>query len=231
MLQLQRHSDILRLLRERGEVTVKELCAELYISSATARRDLAELEKSGLLKRSFGGAVINESYPDQQPLVIRSAEHVAEKKKIAQKAVSLIKEGETVFIDASSTTYFMAHYLKNVPNVTVITNNPYLNVVLSELKIRNFCTGGEMLNFSVALVGSDAERYVKNVYARSFFFSARGICNGEISESSKAERDIKVAMLERSDNRYFLCDSSKFDTRFPFKVADLSENTFLIDET
>lgn len=231
MLQLQRQNDIMKLLREHQEITVKELCAALYSSPATIRRDLSELEKRGLLKRSFGGAVLTDTYVDQLPLAIRSTTHIAEKKKICAKAVqSFVNKGDTIFLDASSTTYFMAQYLKNIPDLTVITNNPHLNIILSELKIRNFCTGGEMLNSSIALVGSEAEYFVRNIHAHSFFFSARGICDGDISDSSKAERDIKIAMLNTSSHHYFLCDTSKHNLRFTYKITDMEQIDAIIDE-
>lgn len=212
----------MELLRVHREMTVKELCAVLYSSPATIRRDLSALERKGVLRRSFGGAVLTEDYTDQLPLLIRRAEHIAEKKRIAAKAASFVKAGDTIFIDASTTTYFLAEHLRGVQELTVITNNPHLAVVFAERGIRCLCTGGEMLGSSIALVGSDAERFVGGFYAGAFFFSARGIADGEISDSSKAERDIKRAMLERSERAYFLCDTSKNGKRYPYRIADIA---------
>lgn len=79
MLQLKRQQDILSLLGEHKSMTVKELCAVLYASPATIRRDLAEMERAGLLRRSFGGAVLTESYPDQMPLAVRASDRITEK--------------------------------------------------------------------------------------------------------------------------------------------------------
>lgn len=221
MLQLQRQNNIMEILKKKKEQTVKELCAELYCSPATIRRDLCELEKQGLLKRSFGGAVLNESFFDQQPLSIRGVRNVAEKQRICARASQLLHAGETVFIDASSTTYFLAPYLRDVPDLTVITNNPHLNIVLSEMKVHNYCTGGEMLNSSIALVGSEAERFLRGIHADAFFFSARSICNEKIYDTSKDERDIKITMLEHSARHYFLCDSTKFDRAYAYLITDL----------
>lgn len=230
MLQLERQNDILRLLNEKKELTVKELCALLYCSPATVRRDLEALEKKGALKRSFGGAVLSESFSDQIPLFLRSAKRIPEKKRICAKAAAFFRPGTTVFVDASSTTCFLAPYLRNIPELTVITNNPHLNIRLSECGIHNLCTGGEMLNGSIAMAGSDAIRFVESIHADAFFFSARGVCDGEISDSSKAERDIKTAMAERAAHLYFLCDTSKHGLRFPYTVARLSDMDAVIDE-
>ena len=230
MLQRNRQERIMELLRTHREITVKELCAVLYSSPATIRRDLSELEGKGLLRRSFGGAVLNETYPDQLPLMIRRAEHITEKKRIAAKAAALISPGDTVFIDASSTTYFLAKHLSQVEDLSVITNNPHLCTVLSAHRVRCLCTGGEMLFSSVALVGSEAERFVQTFYASALFFSARGYEDGEISDSSKGERDIKRAMIERSAKQYFLCDTSKYGRRFPYRIADGAEMDAIFDE-
>ena len=67
MLQLERQQDLMRLLQIHKSMTVKELCDALYASPATVRRDLAALERAGLLQRSFGGAVLCEVFPDQRP--------------------------------------------------------------------------------------------------------------------------------------------------------------------
>lgn len=230
MLPLQRQNDILRLLEQNKEMTVKEICAALYYSPATVRRDLCELEAKGLLKRSFGGAVLTESYTEQLPLAIRAAKNLAAKKHLCSKAASLIRDGETIFLDASSTTYFLAPHLKDFSDLTVITNNPHLCVILSEMKIHNFCTGGEMLNDSIALVGSDAERFIGGIRAHKCFFSARGLSDGEVTDSSKPERDIKIAMLARSDQHILLCDSSKDGLRFPYRITDLSDIDHLVNE-
>ncbi|MBR4887974.1 MAG: DeoR/GlpR transcriptional regulator [Clostridia bacterium] len=230
MLQLERQNDILRILNERKSATVKELCALLYASPATIRRDLAFLEERGLLRRSFGGATLCELFPDQIPVSLRAAEHLAEKKHIAAKAARLVHPGDTIFIDASSTALYMAPYLRGIQDITVITNNPHLSIALAENRIRNFCTGGETLNDSVAYTGSWAERFVRGIRAQSFFFSARGICDGMITDSSKGERDVKIAMMECAAQSYFLAHSSKLGKTFPYVVTDISRITAMIDE-
>ena len=231
MLQLERQQDILRLLGTHKSMTVKELCTALYASPATIRRDLAELERTGHLRRSFGGAVMTESYPDQLPLTVRACDRITEKKRICAKAAQRIQPGDTVFIDASSTTYFLVPHLRDIPELTVITNNPNVNIALAQQNVRSFCTGGEMLNGSVALVGSEAERFVRGVHAHAFFFSARGYCDGKISDSSAAERNMKIAMAEQANRLYFLCDTSKHGHMFPYLITELDRIDEMIDET
>ena len=183
MLQLERRQDILRLLQQRKSMTVKELCDALYASAATIRRDLAALEQAGLLNRSFGGAVLCEVFPDQRPFSVRAGEQTVQKKRIAAKAAPLIRAGETVFLDASTTTHFLVPHLRDIPDLTVITNSPHTCVALAEQGVRSLCTGGELLAGSLALVGSDAERFVREIRAHVCVFSARGLCDGEIGRA------------------------------------------------
>jgi len=137
----------------------------------------------------------------------------------------------TIFIDASSTTYFLIPHLRNIPELTVITNNPNVNIALANQNIRSFCTGGEMLNGSVALVGSEAERFVRGIHAHAVFFSARGVCDGAISDSSAGERNVKIAMLEHATRKYFLCDTSKYGQLYPYLITQIDEIDAVLDET
>ncbi|MBQ9760196.1 MAG: DeoR/GlpR transcriptional regulator [Clostridia bacterium] len=229
MLQIKRHNDIMLLLRERKEITVKELCAALFSSPATVRRDLCELEEKGLLKRSFGGAVLVEDYSNQLPRDLRYRTNIQAKKNLCARAAALIHDGDTIFVDASSTTYFLAPYLKKYKELTVVTNNPSLSLLLSEMKIHNLCTGGEMLNDSVALVGRDAERFVSRIRAHKCFFSARGYTDF-ISDSSRPERDIKEEMLAHAAHSVFLADASKKGKDYPYPIMSLSEIDEIIEE-
>lgn len=232
MAQNPRHEHILSILRKDKEVSVKELCSLLYLSPATVRRDLSALERQGLLKRSFGGAVLVETYSDQLPLSIRSAKNISQKKRICERAAAYVSDGDTVFVDASSTTYFLPLYLKGKQDITVITNSPSLCLLLSELRMRSICTGGEMLTGSVALAGGDALRFTEGIRADKFFFSARGYQpeGGIISDSSKGERDVKIAMLKNSREAYFLCDESKKGIVFPYKVCSREDVARIISE-
>ena len=221
MTKNPRHDHIVAILDKKKEVSVKELCSMLYLSPATVRRDLAALERQGLIKRSFGGASIVENYSDQLPLSIRSAKNIQQKKKLCERAAAQVDDGDTVFIDASTTTYFLPLFFKDKRDVTVITNSPSLCMLLSDLKIRSFCTGGEMLTGSVALAGVDAIRFIEGIRADKFFFSARGydVKSGVISDSSKGERDVKLAMIKNAEKSFFLCDVSKFGEAYPYKIT------------
>lgn len=232
MLQLQRQNEIMRLLEVHKELTVKELCSMLFYSPATIRRDLTDLEQKGLLRRSFGGAVIVDHFVEQYPLEVRATKNIANKKRICAKAARMIQPGETIFIAASSTTFFLPPLLKDIPDLTVVTNSPHMNIKLSEHKIRNLCTGGEMLTNSIALVGSEAEHFIRGIRASKTFFSARGLSlDGMITDSSKMERDLKLAMLAQSQKSYYLTDQSKTGQEYPWCIARTVDIDGIIDDT
>ena len=229
MLSPKRRNEIMSLFQQHKELTVKELCAKLYVSPATVRRYLHELEQQGVLKRSFGGAVLVEFFSDQTPLVIRSATNVARKKAICAKAARYIENGDTIFMDASSTVYYLAPHLKNFTDLTVITNSPYLCVTLSQMRIRCFCTGGRMLLDSVALVGTEAERFISGIRAHKCFFSGMGY-DQVIMDSSKGERDVKISMINNASKAYFLGDTSKYQQHYPYVIAPIDRIEAVITE-
>ena len=228
MLQTERYNHIMAILKEKKNITVKELCSILYACPATIRRDLEILERRGLLTRSYGGAVLNETFPSQVPLSVRTSQNQAEKKKIAAKAASFIRPGETIFMDASSTTYFMIPYLRNIPDISVITNNPNVSLALAEYKIRSFCTGGEMLNDSIAFAGNHAEQFVRGIRANWVFFSSRGYDGDVITDSSKSERDVKRAMLECAKRKVYLCDKHKEGKTYSYVISDVLNVDYII---
>ena len=227
MLQIERQEQILELLERSSALRIGQIAAALYISEATVRRDVATMEQKGLLRRVYGGVTLKK---EDMPIDLRRQEHAAAKEEIALQASRLIEDGKTVFLDSSSTAQHLLPYLSRFRELTVITNSPHTCVALAEQGVRSLCTGGELLTGSLALVGSDAERFVRGIRAHVCVFSARGVCEGEISDSSKAERDLKIAMLQSAERSVFLCDSSKEGRRYPYVIATLSAVGAYLDE-
>lgn len=112
MYQKERTDAIYNIIKEKGYVTVKYLVEEMHYSNATINRDLNILEKQALIKRSYGGAEIVEQ--KEVPLIFRYHK---------MKAAELIYDGDTIFIDGSTTTESIGKYITNKKDITVITNN------------------------------------------------------------------------------------------------------------
>jgi len=122
MLSIERHEQILQILMEKKSVTVGELSKTMFVSDATIRRDLSQMEKEGLIKRSHGGAVLFESTNDETSILMREQENIKQKKVIAEIALKFIKNHDTLLVDSSSTAGMVIPLLKNFKFISVITN-------------------------------------------------------------------------------------------------------------
>ena len=204
---------------------VSELALNLGVSESTVRRSLAALEKSGLVKRTHGGAVIAERNNLTTSFTYRTHKNVLEKRKIALKAVRLINNGDVIFIDASTTAYFIVEYLNELDNVTVVTNGVDTLALLSKYKIPAISTGGKISGvLNSALVGPFAENLVESVHADVAFFSAQSItAKGEIYDVDECENNVVRKMIKNAARTVFLCDGGKFGKTAPYKVCDLTD--------
>lgn len=227
----ERYDKILDILKERNGVSVHYLAEKLHVSEPTIRRDLTYLEKKDYIKRTFGGAVLNDMTTSQIPLSLRESENKLPKEIIVQKAREFISDGKIIFIDASSTASKLLKYLPQFSDLTIITNSPKTSLKLAELKIKSFSTGGLLLENSIAFVGSGAENFIRNFNADLFFFSSRGLSeDGVISDSSIDESNLRRVMMEQSKKKIFLCTSDKIGKRYMYNLCKLSEIDEIISE-
>ena len=206
----ERENSYINLLSERS-YTVKELSEALFISEPTVRRDINELISKELVTRKNGVVSIKTNSPDTRvPMFIRNLENKDAKDTIAKKAALLIKEGDTVMLDASTTAYCLEQHLAKFKNIFVITSGANTALALATLGIRTLCTGGEMALGSFSYIGHDAERTLSNYNADIAFMSCRGISeDGAVTDSSIAENSMRKLMMQKSVRTYLLCDKSK----------------------
>lgn len=232
MFKNERESKIYDYLEKQKNATVKELSELLYISESSIRRDLANLEKKGLIMRSYGGAEIISSSTKVLPFSTRSYDYIAEKQMIASKAVSLINEGDIVFLDQSSTSYFLARAMINMSGVTVITNNLEILSLLCGCGMNVHSSGGIISRANTnCLIGNNAQRTFEEVYADISFFSARALSSdGVISDYTQEEIFVRNSMLKNADKKVFLCNSAKFNTHSAYKQCTLSDVDYFISE-
>ena len=232
MYNLERQKEILQILEKSKSISVSKLAKMLYVSQPTIRRDLSVLEEQGKVQRTHGGVVLRETSDAEIPLMFREDQNNASKKIIAQKAAKLIRDGDVIFMDASSTVSYLIPYLENFRDLVVITNSPKTSIRLGERNIKNYCTGGLLLKYSIAYVGSEAEKFISNLNADLFFFSSRGYMeNGMISDSAEQEVAVRKAMLKNAEKSYYLCDSSKKGKKYTFNICATQEVAGVIDET
>lgn len=231
MLQLERIQILLAYLERKNSATVKQIAKEIYMSETTVRRDLKHLEEQGLVKRSYGCAVLAKFSGKTIPFDYRRNEFKTEKHKIARLAATQIKKGETVFLDESSTSCSVVQYLKEDMDITVITNSLILASLLYEKNIRCYCTGGLLYRNTFSFLGKFAENMIKNIYADKFFYSTAGISSdGMITDKMEDTVMLNRLMIERSEKKIFLCDHSKFGKKFTFLLSDISNTDLIITD-
>lgn len=224
MYFIERHEDIIKLLKERNGASVHFLADQLHVSEPTIRRDLSFLEKEQRIKRTFGGAILNDMSTSEIPLSLRENENRLPKEIIAKKAIEHVSDGKIIFIDASSTASKLIKYLPNFSNLTIITNSPKNSLKLAELKIRSFSTGGLLLENSISYVGKGAQDFVRNFNADLFFFSCRGLSeNGVLSDASIEESELRRVMMEHARKKIFLCTSDKIGKSYMYNLCRLSD--------
>ena len=217
MLQYERQKSILDYLKLNKAATVKELAEAIYTSEASVRRDLAFLEKDGHIKRVYGGVMLASHANEVVPVELRDSANTKVKDEIAKAAAGLIKNGDTVFMDASTTVFRICKYIKDKSNIKIITNNIRVAQELGGSDIKVYCTGGEFFGKRDCFLGSFAEAFIENVYADIMFFSSQGISEaGLISDVDERENSLRAKMLKNAKQKVFLCDYSKFGVTRPF---------------
>ena len=231
MIKIERQNHILELLKQQKFCTVDFLAKHLYVAPITIRRDLAELETSGRLIRCYGGASIPDYQNREVPFEMRDRTNSSVKAELGRRSAALLKEGDTVFLDASSTARHIIDYVIPEQNLTFITNSIKALENLRARHIRCYLTGGMLLENSYALIGNLAEKAISELYADVFFFSTQGITqDGLITDYAEAETRLRCLMMEHARRTVYLFDSSKLGRRFLFKVCDASRvDDFITD--
>jgi len=229
MIILERREKIVSILKERRAAGIKELAREVFTSEASVRRDVAALEAEGIVRRSYGGVML-ESYKNSVvPLELRDGENSAVKEELARRAAALVSDGDTLMLDASSTVRRIVKYLGGKRNLTIITNNARILSECDDPEIKLYSCGGAYSRSAHAFVGAMAERFIAEVNADILFFSSQALSeDGEISDSSEEETAIRRVMLKRAPRRVFLCDSGKLFERRSFVLCRTDEVTDVI---
>ena len=232
MLKNEREQEILTALRSAGYQTVSQLSRTLYISESTVRRILQQLEKKGQVRRSYGGAELLDTHTHAPSFSARAYDHREEKRIIAGKAAALVPDGSVVFLDQSSTAFYLAVELMKKPALTVMTNNVEILRLLTQTDFTVFATGGQLSRSNrMCLVDAETERSFRGIYADLAFFSTKSLSDdGIISDCCREEIAVRNAMLENAAGKVFLCHSSKFGSRSAYRQCSLADVDFLISE-
>ena len=232
MLAIERRSEILALLETQKSVLVADLGKKYGVTEETIRRDLERLEKEGLVKKTYGGAVLAENIAAEPPYKMRVNANREQKLIIAKKVFGLVDSGDNLMLDASSTGMLIAKRLKEKKKITIITNSVEILLTYADSKNATvISTGGKLRESSLSLVGRDAERMLGNFTVDKAIISCKGLeLHKGLMESNVAETEVKKAMADSAKQLILAVDSSKFGKPAFARLFDISRVDIVVTD-
>lgn len=212
MKEKERQDRILEILDAQGYATVKYLTEVLDYSSATVNRDLNVLQERQLVRRSYGG--VEPVRSQYVPVFLRTHKMRAEKKYIGRVAASFVKDGDTVFIDGSTTAQCMEEYLVRRKDLTVVTNNIALAANLSAHDIRIVCLGGTVVEPPSMLCGTETAENAARYRVDKMFFATKAASSGGLIASGEYYDPMLRTVAKNAGEIFYLVDHKKIDQPF-----------------
>ena len=226
-----RQENILQFLREKHEASISELCHALYVSEPTMRRDLAALHKAGKIIRTHGGALYRQELGENLPQELRERERADAKAIIGRKCLAMVRDGDTVMVDGSSSAAALLQEIGVKKSIVVITNSAKAPLILADTKLKILVTGGELAPNTYAYVGSYAEEFLRGFHADICFFSVRTLTpDGDLTDNAIAENAVRKIMLARARRSVLLLDSEKLGEPCISTLCSLSDIDYVVSE-
>ena len=231
MLGIERRRKIMERLVQDRKIYVSDLSRLFSVTEETIRRDLEKLEGQNLLRRSYGGAVLNEHTSEDLSFVKRTTINSENKESIAQKAAGLISDGDTIMVDSSTTCLALLPHLRGKKNLTIITNSVRLINDFVNSPFTMIYSGGTLQAHSYALTGATASETLKKYYVDLAIISCKGIDSKKgLMESNEAESVIKEIMIQQARRVVLLADHSKFAKTAFIKTCDFSAISVVVTD-
>jgi DeoR/GlpR family transcriptional regulator of sugar metabolism len=225
MLMTERQQEIVRLITENGSVLVEELAKELNVSTMTIRRDLEHLDEKGVVERCHGGAVAKNEVTYEQ----KQSSNQKEKMALAKIAAALVKEGDTVYLDAGTTTYEVAKLLANIEDLMVVTNDLEIARLLRNTQVELMLCGGYVQKSTGSMLGYYATAMMENFRFDIGFFGAASIDDEFCVLTPTVDKAfLKQQLARQCQEAYLVVDDSKFHKEGTTKVYHLSALTGVI---
>lgn len=231
MFAEERKSKILNSLNRHGKVKVSDLSQEYEVSEVTIRRDLQELEEEELIKRVHGGAVLNDNIKFEPTFSEKIDKFYDEKESIGKLAASMIVDGDTIALDAGTTTLSIARHI-TARNITVLTNSVDIAYELAKKQeVEVIVTGGTLRWETRAMVGPVADNTLKNFRVDKAFIGTNAICitNG-LSTPNIIEANTKREIIKIAKQTIVVCDHTKFSTVSFAKIVELDSVDIIITD-
>ncbi|KIL49536.1 DeoR/GlpR family DNA-binding transcription regulator [Jeotgalibacillus soli] len=230
MYQDERLRQIVEHLSLHKRISIDEICSLFDVSRDTARRDLVKLEEQRAIIRTRGGAILSSKRHEVKNYQYRLTTVSEEKKKIGQKAASLISKGERVILDASTTVQAAAEFL-DVVECTVITNSINQADILSQHStLRIHLMGGELEKEHRFLYGASVVERLSHYHVEKAFIGVVGISENGLTIAHVEDGIVKQQMMKQAEQVIVLADHSKFGVTDFFQFATLKDVDMLITD-
>lgn len=207
---------ILEILRAEGSVSVGAVEDGFGVSPMTARRDLAILAENGYARRTHGGAVLPELAGHEDSFQSRVEQDVDVKVALARAVLETITPHETVFVDSSSTAFYIVRELieASIP-VTLLTNSLPVMAMIAGADVPNLeliGLGGAFRKLTRSFVGAETVGMVQRFFVDRVVFSVKGIeSDGSLTDPDPLEAEVKRAMIGRARMVQFVAAAHKFE--------------------
>jgi DeoR/GlpR family transcriptional regulator of sugar metabolism len=233
LLAEPRRKKILEWLQEEGSARVRDLSAAFEVSEATIRQDLERLEGDGHITREHGGAYLKTVHHQVETLSLQHVENMEKKQRIGETAAALVGDGETIILDAGSTTTAIATRLVDRRDMTVITNA--LNIALILGGLPGFAVhmpGGQFKAPTLSLSGDASVEFFRNIMVGKLFLATAGVSlESGLTYPSFADLQLKEAMIRAAQHVYLVADSTKINRTSFTRLGTLDViNSFITDD-
>lgn len=226
----KRHGAILRLLEDRGSLSLAVLAHDLGVSAETVRRDVRALVEAGAAVRVHG-AVGLAGQTGEAPFDRRMRENAQAKRAIARATALRIADGATLMLDTGTTTSFLARELLSHRRLTVVTNSSDIARTLATVNgNRVFMAGGELRGDSGAALGASALSFIRDFAVEHAVISAGAIDASGVMDFDLHEAEFARAVLACGQRRVVVTDASKFGRRGVVRVADFDQIDEIVAE-
>lgn len=220
-------------LRDQGSVSVSVLTDEFGISAMTVRRDLEALERQGLAQRTHGGAILPSLSSREDSFFQRLKVAVEEKERLADAALGLLSEDDSIFVDSSTTAYFaVRRIIRENFKCTLLTNAAPVVEMACESdapSVEVIGIGGSLRKLTRSFVGPQAVAAIKAHFADKALFSVRGLTHaGQLTDPDQLEAEIKRSMIVHARRSILLADTSKLDRPALSLIAGLESVDVLV---
>jgi DeoR/GlpR family transcriptional regulator of sugar metabolism len=230
MLAAERKLRIIEYVRQKRVATVAALAKEFQVHEATIRRDLADIEQEGLLRRTHGGVIVDQGANIEPSFSERATEQLEQKKRIGQKAAELVEDGDHIILDSGTTTIQIAHHLKQRSRLTVVTNDINIAAELRDEKgITVIVTGGVLYHSSFMLNGMFTDQVLATIHVQKAFIGTPAIHPKHgLTHPEALLVPAKQAMIRAAQEIIVVADDTKIGKTSLHTVAPIqSVHTFV----